>query len=329
MDLGRGTGYRESMIRRTLATIWLVSLVCMRAAAGDAFEDALTRAQKAADDHRYQLVIEILTPFNSDEDPERRYITAAEIGRAYFHLGQYQLADRAFRQAVRLHPERVETAVYLEATSYLLGNRGQSLLILNELLESGARDLYLAVTLPGERKFLADPEVQSVIARHAVPLEINPELGTINGVALGTPKSDVIVSFSASSSDPGAPTLSASAGPAVIWAFTFDHNERLNGVLLNAENLYRYTPYRLHFGDQLDWRATPAAAAAVLGPPENLESTDAGDLVARWDRPTHGLTLYFATPRAPRPEGVPPGAAMLRAVQLDRRSPRPTDRMAE
>ncbi len=129
----------------------------------DDFEAVLERAREAALQHRYNEVIELLTPFNANDEPEIRYITAAEIGRAYFHLGRYREAHRAFREAVRLHPERAETAMYLEATAYLVGEPEQAYAILSEILKSGARDLYLAVTLPGERRFLADPRVHEII----------------------------------------------------------------------------------------------------------------------------------------------------------------------
>ena len=137
--------------------------------AGD-FETALERSREAAAHHRYLEVIEILTPYNSMDDPEARYITAAEIGRAYFHLGRYSEAHSAFQEAVRLRPQRAETALYLEATSYLLGDRDQAFAIFRAVLSSGARDLYLALTLPGERRFAAEPEVQSIIEEYVVPV---------------------------------------------------------------------------------------------------------------------------------------------------------------
>ncbi len=315
------------MVFWRICTLWLIGTACATVASGEDFEDALQRARSAAEAHRYQEAIEILTPFNSAEDPDRRYITAAEIGRAYFHMGQYKPADSAFRQAVRLHPEYVETAVYLEATSFLLGNRGQALLILEELLASGAIDLYLAVTLPGERAFLADPEVQSVINRHARALDLDPLAGTFNGIALGDSRADVVAALSAHSPDPSKPTLSASAGPAVIWAFQFDGADRLAEVILQTDNLSRYTPYRLRIGDGLDWRATPAAAVAALGPPRTMKPADDGSMAASWDYPNHRLTLFFATPREPRPDGVPEGAAMIRAAQIGRHAPGSADTM--
>ena len=36
-------------------------------------------------------------------------------------------------------------------------------------------------------------------------------------------------------------------------------------IVLQADNLYRYTPYRLQFGKGKDWRLTPAAAIAAWG----------------------------------------------------------------
>ena len=293
------------------------------------FETALGRAREAGLSHHYNEVIKLLTPFNADVNPEIRYITAAEIGRAYFHLGRYGEAHHAFREAVRLHPERVETAIYLEATSYLMGNPEQAYAILREILKSGAYDLYLAVTLPGERRFLADPEVQQIIEEFSVDLAIDAEQASILGVGLGDSRGDAVDKLVAQSSDPEAPALTASAGPALIWAFVFDTDQQLEEILVQAENLYRYTPYRIRFDDGNDWSLTPAAAIASWGPPSRTTASQEGGIAISWDHPGHRLTLDFGRPRPPKPPGLPEGAAMLRTVQLTRHTSDPPDRMTE
>ena len=315
-------------IKTGILTLLLATLASGRLTAND-FEAALERAREAGLSHRYDEVIELLTPFNADGNPEIRYITAAEIGRAYFHLGRYGEAHRAFREAVRLHPERAETAIYLEATSYLMGNSEQAYAILREILKSGASDLYLAVTLPGERRFLADPEVHQIIEEFSVDLAINVEEARILGVGLGDSRSDAVDRLVAQSSDPEAPSLTASAGPALIWAFVFDAEQQLEEILLQAENLYRYTPYRLRFDDENDWSLTPAAAIASWGPPSQTAASQEGGIAISWEYPGHRLTLDFGRPRPPRPLGLPEGAAMLRTVQLTKHSSDSADRMTE
>jgi tetratricopeptide (TPR) repeat protein len=311
-----------------ILTLLLATLPSGRSTASD-FEAALERARNAGLSHHYNEVIELLSPFNADGNPETRYITAAEIGRAYFHLGRYGEAHRAFREAVRLHPERAETAIYLEATSYLMGNSEQAYAILREILKSGAFDLYLAVTLPGERRFLADPEVHQIIEEFSVDLAIDVERARILGVGLGDSRSDAVDRLVAQSSDPGAPALTASAGPALIWAFVFGTDQQLEEILLQAENLYRYTPYRLRFDDRNDWSLTPAAAIASWGPPSQTVASQEGGIAISWDYPGHRLTLDFGRPRPPRPLGLPEGAAMLRTVQFTKRPSDPADRMTE
>jgi tetratricopeptide (TPR) repeat protein len=311
-----------------ILTLLLGILPSSRSTAND-FEGALERAREAGLNHRYNEVIELLTPFNADGSPETRYITAAEIGRAYFHLGRYGEAHRAFREAVRLHPERAETAIYLEATSYLMGNSEQAYSILREILKSGAYDLYLAVTLPGERRFLADPEVHQIIEEFSVDLAIDVEQARILGVGLGDSRSDAVDRLAARSSDPEAPALTASAGPALIWAFVFDAQQQLDEILLQAENLFRYTPYRLSFDNKTDWSLTPAAAIASWGPPSDTAASQEDGIVISWDYPGHRLTLDFGRPRPPRPLGLPEGAAMLRTVQLTRKTSDPADRITE
>ena len=296
----------------------LIVLTCLAApgAVAEDRESALQRAREAADNQRYTEVIEILTPFNAVADPEWRYVSAAEIGRAYFHLARYQEAHHAFRQAVRLHPERVESAIYLEATSFLIGDRKQALMIFEEILKSGARDLYMAVTLPGEQRFRADPEVRAVLAEHVIPLEVDIDNASVLGVSLGDSRVQVQALLEAESSDESATALTASAGPALIWVFVFDRDQRLVEIVLQADSLFRYTPYRLRFGDGVDWRATPAAAVAAWGPPAQMIDTPDHGLAMTWNLPSHRLTLEFASPRRPRLEEFPEGSAMLHLATL-------------
>ena len=296
----------------------LLAVICLAApsAVAEDRESALQRAREAADSQRYAEVIEILTPFNAIDDPEWRYVSAAEIGRAYFHLGRYREAHRAFREAVSLHPERVESAIYLQATSFLVGDREQALTIFEEILKSGARDLYMAVTLSGERRFLSDPEIRAILAEYAIPLDVDIGHASVLGVSLGDSRVQVEAQLGAGSSDQAATALTASAGPALIWAFVFDRDQRLVEIVLQADSLFRYTPYRLQLGDGIDWRATPAAAMAAWGPPANTIDTSDHGLAMTWDLSNHRLTLEFASPRKPFLEDIAEGSVTLRAATL-------------
>lgn len=280
------------------------------------FDAALELARETAQRHRYEETIEILLPFSSSDDPEVRYVTAAEIGRAYFHLGRYEPANRAFREAVSLHPERPEAAIYLEASSYLTGDSKQAFLIFEELLRSGARDLYLAVTLPGARRFLAEPEVQALLSHFAVPLEVDVREAVSMGVRLGENHDAVVKRLGATAVDPSAGALTAEAGPAVIWAFDFDDHQQLSGISLFAGNLLDYTPYRLQFSAGIDWGATPAAALAAWGLPSSIRSGDDATLTVTWNFETHHLIVVFGEPGAVRPPELPEGAATIRMVRL-------------
>lgn len=304
------------MNKRLLAH--LIPLICGVAlgAFAEDRESALQRARDAAARQQYADVIEILTPFNSIDEPEWRYVSAAEIGRAYFHLARYQEAYNAFREAVSLHPERVESAIYLQATSFLVGDRQQALLIFEEILKGGARDLYMPVTLSGERTFLADPEVRAILARYSIPLDVDIDRASVLGVALGDSRNLVETELETETSDHSTAALTASAGPVFLWAFVFDHNQELSEIVLQADNLYRYTPYRVQLGDGVDWPVTPAMVLAAWGPPSKTIDTPDRGLAMTWDRPHHRLTLEFASPREPRPAGITEGGAMLRSVTL-------------
>jgi tetratricopeptide (TPR) repeat protein len=289
-------------------------------------QSALERSRQLAAEHRYQDVLDLLGGVPEQDDPEARYAVAAETGRAYFHLGNYQTAHACFREAVSLRPKRTETALYLMATSYLVGQPSQSYAILRELLRSGARDLYLAVTLPGERTFLADPEVWRILDEFSVPLELDPVQGSILGVRLGQPRAAVESTFGTTVGASGT-TVTARAGPWLIWAFGFDDENRLSQIMLHNEHLYRYTPYRLRFGSGLDWRSTPEQATSSLGAP-SLVSRESDDAVLMvWQRGPNRLTLEFAVPQPPAPPMVDGTRPLLRVVRLEPDRTGPTDEL--
>lgn len=296
----------------------MVVMVLMVGVVGrcEEFDTALARARERAQRHRYAETIEILQPFASSEDPEIMYITAAEIGRAYFHLGRYHAANRAFRTAVAIHPELPETAIYLEASSYLIGDTQQAYLIFEELLKGGAHDLFLAVTLPGSRRFLAEPEVKSLLEKYAQPLEVDVRKAKVMGFSLGDSHAEIINKTGATAADPEARTLTAEAGPALLWAFAFDSEQRLEEIVLYAANLLKYTPYRLRFAEGVDWTATPAAAVAAWGPPTSSDTGSEETVSMNWVFEHVRLAITFGTPGPLRPPGVPEGAAMIQRLRL-------------
>lgn len=285
------------------------------------FESALDRAREAATRHRYQEVIEILTPFNGSADPETEYVVAAEIGRAHFHLGRYDIAYRAFRTAVRIHPERAETAIFLEAAAYLVGNTDQAFAIFRELLASGARDLYLAVTLPGAARFLAEPEVIEMLREHAIPLEVNLNTPSVSGIEFGDTRSAVAEAMAATVVSGPSLSLTAQAGPAVIWEFVFDADHRLVEMVLQVEHLSLYTPYRLDF-EGMSGSHTPAALIAAWGPPDLTNPEKNGGIVMEWHFDDHLVAAAFGSPRI-RLAQTPIGAATLRTLRLRSTTPPP------
>jgi hypothetical protein len=282
----------------------------------ETFESALTRAREAAETHRYTEVIETLSPFAGAADPEVRYTTTAEIGRAWYHLGAYLAANRALREAVAIHPDRVETALYLLATSHLIGDTEQALLVLGALLESGARDLYLAVTLAGKQRFLADPQVLRVLDEHAISLEVDVEAGSVMKVALGESRTEALAALGVASSPPTGRSLTAEAGPALVWAFLFDDDDRLFEIVLEVQNLVEYTPYRPQFSGGVDWQASPAAVISAWGPPVSSVPIGDGSVVMSWGFGRHSLAVEFAPPGALLPPDRTAGAAMMRLVRL-------------
>jgi len=297
-----------------VVTILLITIAT--GAWAEDFQGALDRARVLAQEHRYQDVIDLLAPFAERQDTEDRYVVNAEIGRAYFHLGDYPAADIAFREAVRLRPQRVETALYLEASSYLLGEREQAYAIFREVIRSGATDLHLAVTLPGERRFLADPEVWSILDELSTTLAVDVNHGTVLEVKLGMPRAETQRLLGSDSAHTDT-ALTARAGPYLTWVFGFDESGSLAQIMLHNEHLYRYTPFRLQIMDGLDWSATPSAATAALGAPTSTTATEDGLVLMVWHRRSTKLTLDFAPPRQPIPPGFESGKPALRVVRME------------
>jgi tetratricopeptide (TPR) repeat protein len=241
-----------------------------------------------------------------------RYAVAAELGRAWFHLGDYSTAYAFLARAAALEPRRIETALYLEASAFLTGRRRQALAIFEEVVRSGAPDLYLAVTLPGERSFLADPEV-----RHARPISMSLHHGTFEGIRPGQQRRSVEDALGVRSPDPSSPTLVARAGPEMIWAFRFSQAGTLEEIAVRAELLLRYTPYRLRFAGGLDWSLGPEQAIAELGPAGSTTTAE-GSLALAWDLPDLSLSLVFGRPTGPVPPTLGGDHLVLQLVRIRR-----------
>ncbi len=302
---------------RGLRALVLATLVVAVAGAGE--RPPLEEARRLALSHRYGEVLELLEPFVGRDDlsSAERFEVLAEVGRARFHLSRYPGAYGAFAEALRIQPQSAEAAVYLEASAWLTGRRRQALSILEALLASGARDLYLAVTLPGERSFLADPEVWAILDRHGRFLAVDLRRGVALGAALGSTREAVMAVL------PGSPPaegqeLVLRAGPRILWALRFDPRGELAEVLLDAENLLRYTPYRLRFACGLDWRMTPGAAVQVLGRPLKDQRPAEGRRVLTWQFGEVHASLEFGPPAEPRPPVFPEGSEVLRILRLAR-----------
>lgn len=309
------------MRRFTLILSCLLSVVPLWA---QDLESALEQVSSLVTEHRFSEVIDILAPFADIEDPEARYAVVAETGRAYFHLGDYRSANAAFKEAVSLRPRRAETALYLMATSYLVGDRDLAHSIFREILSSGATDLYLAITLPGERNFLSDPVVTQLLGEFTVPLNANIDRGSVLEVELGQPRTEVETRLGAESGADGT-ALTARAGPYLTWVFGYDESDSLAQIMLYNEHLVRYTPYRLDLGSSVDWRATPETATANFGAPASTTRDGEDIVVMVWNRGGVRMTLEFAPPRQPIPSGLSSDRPCLRVVRLERLPPQPGD----
>lgn len=310
------------VIRKALCTALILSgtiLLNLHADQCEQVDQALIETEILVDQHRFpQIVTRLETLIQCPVNDELRYRLTAELGRAYFHLARYQEAQKMLSTAVRLRPQQVESAIYLQACLYINQRQSDALLIYEQILRAGARDLYQAVTLPGERAFLRDPKVWDLNERYAQRLSLSLEDGTFRGVRLNDSRVDVAQVFGVGSSAGERSLLTARAGPRVLWAFAFDPRDQLHSIVVNAEYIVKYTPYRLEFSHGFSWTVTPAEAIAALGPANPSETLENGDLVLSWRFNNHGVRLVFGLPQPPRPPAIPEDMGMLKTVELSR-----------
>jgi len=280
-------------------------------------EEALATARELAEVHRYRDALLILEPLVTDDlRNEISWEITAEAGRAAFHQGQYRKADTLFRRVVQARPIVVEPALYLEATSYLLGDHRPAFSIFEAILRSGARDLYLAVTLPGEKRFLAEGEVQDLLKKYAVPLKVQPASATIQGVRLGQQRTEISSGLGVPAAPTKTSTLVARAGPLLTWIFSFDDDDLLTQIVLDADHLHRYTPYTLDLAGGISWTSTPLSCIQLLGQANTTSTTDDDALIMTWVFPKTYLDLVFSRPASSAEE-----VATLEMIRMYRRPP--------
>lgn len=292
------------MIKRALSILCLVFPLCPGSPRAENIKaatpsKALEAARLSAQAQDFENALEVLIPFLGGDlsDPINWEITA-EAGRDAFSLGRLEQAREYLRRAVRARPTVAESAIYLEATSYLLGDRKQTLTIFEALLQAQLPDLYLAVTLPGETRFLADPDVRKLLKRYALPLDINPESGSFLDLHLGQARDEVIATLGLPPSKQQ--VLMARAGPELIWIFSFDSLGTLKEAVFQADKLQRYTPYELRIkapgtsGDTLTgWHFSPRQFDKLLGGKARHSREPDGALKYQWNFAHSVLDLVF------------------------------------
>ena len=299
-----------------LLAVWAFSAATTLADTKASPSEILDRARSLMASHRPSEALALLQPLCGGDlgDPLVWEINA-EAARAAFHSGRYQLAHQLLEPVVRARPMIVETALYFEATSYVLGNHEQAFAVFEAILSSGADDLYLAVTLPGERAFLGEKQVHTILSKHERPLIIRPEQGTVQDLHLGASRAEVASTLSLEGTPDGS-TLTARTGPLPTWILSFGSSGELRDIALNARHLDRYTPFRLDLSDDLTWDSAPGRFIENLGTPSSSAYPDERSLLLTWRYPGTVFELLFS-----RPAGDLDRPARLELIRL--RLPRP------
>jgi len=278
----------------------------------------LDRAASLLEHHRYQQALTLLEPYadRQDLDATTRFWINADLGVSYFHLARYELAYKFLGRAGTLEPRNAQMALYREAAAWVTGRREEALKLFEGILSSGAKNLFPAITLPGERQFLADPRTWRVLLEHAIPLEANLEAGTFAGIGLGSSREDVAKIFHLGGTGAKRPVLQASAGPRVLWAFSFDDTGRVSEILIDAQNVLRYSPYTIALDRAHDWKTTVAGVLGLFGRPTVTHPEKKHGLILRWNYKTHFSELEFGAPVDPPPPMIPAGTAIFRMIRM-------------
>ena len=273
--------------------------------------EILERARSLTASHRPSDALALLEPLcGGNLDEPVMWEINAEAARAAFHCGRYTRAYELLEPVVRARPQIVETALYFEATSYVLGNHAQAFSLFEAIVSSGAEDLYLAVTLPGERAFLKEQEVRRILSENARPLIIRPEQGTVQALRLGASRAEVAAALGLEET-PDESTLTARTGPLLTWILSFGSSGELRDIALNARHLDRYTPFRLDLSDDLTWDSAPGRFIENLGTPSSSAYPDERSLLLTWRYPGTVFELLFS-----RPAGDLDRSARLELIRL-------------
>lgn len=306
---------------RGLSRLVALALLVAGAASPSGDLPELAEAEALVERHRFREAADLLAAVDPGalSAGERCEVQRA-LGRARFHLGEYRQSYELLRSAAAQGCPRTRPSdVYLNAVAYLTGRVDEALEGLSATLEAGVTDLYLDVTLPGERAFLGDPAVWQVRDRHAAGLAIPVHGGEGEGavIALGQTRDE------AAAAAPGAcrwegSSLVLEAGPHRVLELSFDDAGALAAVAIDAGALLRYTPYRLDLGGGLGWWSAPDELVEKLGAPASFEPLPEGGVRMRWQIDGASLSVELGAPGPVRPAPIPAGRAMVRRVELSR-----------
>jgi tetratricopeptide (TPR) repeat protein len=256
---------------------------------------AMDAARSAAAQQRYGSVIELLQPHTNPlpADDDARFLVAAEYGRALFHLARYSDAYHWIVRAAAIRPDNIEVGIYRQAAAFLTGRHDEAFALFEQILRSGAQDLWLPITLCGEDRFLAEPRARQLLREYARTLPIDLQAGGLAGAQLGDSRDAVVAALGASGGGDGR-YLSARSGPVLLWSLEFDDDNRLIGATVNVTGMVRYSTLRPSLDNRLDWRATPAAAADVLGSATSRHTSEGDSITMTWQLDTVDVEMVFA-----------------------------------
>ncbi len=196
----------------------------------------------------------------------QRTICESYLGRAYFHLEEYQKSLEYLSKVWEADPSDIEIYFYALATQFKTRNIKQTYTMLYNYFKTGTKDIAPIVALTGPEIF-EHPAIRRMVDGFAQEVKADLDERSFMGVALGTSRKEMAKILKASLNEIPKDRLVSMGRYGSYWEFEFDDKERVSKITVHLDLCDQYTIQRPRISHKLTVESTIADVQATFGKP--------------------------------------------------------------
>jgi hypothetical protein len=196
----------------------------------------------------------------------QRTICESYLGRAYFHLEEYQKSLEYLAKAWESNPSDIEIYFYALAARFKTRNIKQTRRMLYDYFKTGTKDVAPIVVLAGPEIF-EHPALRLLADAFAEEVKVDLDERSFMGVSLGTSRKEMAKILKGSLDEIPRDRLVSMGRYGSYWEFELDDKERVSKITVHLDLCDQYTIQRPRISHKLTVESTIADVQATFGKP--------------------------------------------------------------